>query len=66
MFVALAALIWSIAWSVYSSKKLADEAKEREDADNREERRRGEELELLRHQVQVAERGPRTRWRRGS
>jgi hypothetical protein len=56
MAVALAALIWSIVWSVYSSKKLAEEATAREEADQREEGRRSEELELLRHQVQVSER----------
>ena len=56
MIVALIALIWTVTWSVYSHKKLAEEARDRKEADDREERRRGEQLELLRQQVQVAER----------
>ena len=49
--VALAALVWSIAWSLYSRKKLAQEAGDRKEADEREERRRGAEVELLRRQA---------------
>jgi hypothetical protein len=52
---AVVALIWSVAWSIYSSKKLATEAKARREGDDREESRREEELHLLRQQLQLDE-----------